>query len=144
MNKLWQSLIVALALAGMLVAALPAQARPLGSVRTDDRGEGGRAVLDVYSKPFYRLKACDRDADGYGVRAYASFTYGDKDSNLVINTAGAGECTESDIRIRGRWRKQYPYVWLGVCLRDHNDDQTPGGTEHRTADRYCDWKRVAW
>jgi hypothetical protein len=144
MNKLWQLLIVAVALTGMLIAALPAHARPLGAVRTDDRGEGGLAVLDVYSRPYYSLSACDRKADGYGVRAYASFTYEGKDSNLVINTDGAGKCTEDNIRIQDRWRKQYPYVWLGVCLRDHNDDQTPGGTEHRTADRYCDWKKVAW
>jgi hypothetical protein len=144
MNKLWQSLIVAVALTGVLIAALPAHARPLGSVRTDDRGEGGRAILDVYSRPFYRLTACDRKEDGYGVRAYASFTNRGKDSNVVVNTDGAGECTENDIRIQDSWRKQYPYLWLGVCLRDHNDDQTPGGTEHRTADRYCDWKQVLW
>jgi hypothetical protein len=144
MNKLWQSLIVAVALTGVLIAALPAHARPLGSVRTDDRGEGGRAILDVYSRPFYRLTACDRKEDGYGVRAYASFTNRGKDSNVVVNTDGAGECTENDIRIQDSWRKQYPYLWLGVCLRDHNDDQTPGGTEHRTADRYCDWKKVVW
>jgi hypothetical protein len=135
-----KALIAGLVGAAMMIAAVQAVAGPTPTVKTDDRGAGGRAKLTHVGGETYRLRACDEEEDGFGVRAYASFQRWGK-QNLVRNVEGVGRCADGHLRIQSKHRTRR-LVWISVCLMDHDGDRSRGNPNDPIRDRFCGGKWV--
>jgi hypothetical protein len=103
-------LIAALAGATMLIGTGSALAHS-ETTYTSDATPGGKAVL-YHKNGFHYLKACDRQKDGAGVVAYASYHPGGRQNRTVDANGANGRCGKPSRFIANRT------VWVSVRLAD--------------------------
>jgi hypothetical protein len=111
MSKSRTTLIAALAVASLLVAAPALAAKGDVRVSTTDSDPGGEAYM-VHEDGEVVLKACDIQKDGHSVWAYAS--YHKYLQNTTADTNGANNgCHANPLKVsKGR------RVYVKVCLAD--------------------------
>ena len=105
-----RKLIATLAGATMLIGAGSALAHT-ETVYTSDESPGGKAVL-YHKNGFHYLKACDRQKDGAGVVAYASYHPGGKQNRTVDGDGANGNCGKPSRFIANTT------VWISIRLAD--------------------------
>ena len=115
MSKTCTTLLAALAVAGLLLAAPALAAKGDVRVATSDANPGGEAYL-LHTKSGLVLKACDIQRDGHSAWAYAS--YGKKYENTTGDVNGSGNSCES----RRISATQGRTVYVRVCLADRDGD----------------------
>jgi hypothetical protein len=126
MTKCRKLLIAALAGATMMTGAVPALARD--DVGATTQNGAGQALFTKIGTGQYVLQACDLTRDGYGVRAYASYTKGAMD-NWVRDVDGAnGNCKSKSV-----YATAGKTVYIKVCLRDHDGSMGKGKADFSCA-----------